>query len=94
MSHPGDQIRQIHQIGQIREILRRIDAEEAGQLDAEASLQASGTLNSLQLLDLINCLEETFAIRIENAEVVPENLDSIAGILRFITAKRGANQVS
>lgn len=71
----------------IRDILRSIDADEASRLAVEASLQQDGGLNSLQLLDLILELERRYGIKVENAEVIPENLDSIAGIARFVERK-------
>ena len=74
----------------IREILRSIDADEASELDSQASFQESGALNSLQLLDLILAIEKEFELAIENAEVIPEHLDSIAGIARFVDNKRSA----
>jgi acyl carrier protein len=34
-------------------------------------------------------LEDQFAIKVEDAEMRPDNLDSIANIVAFVTRKKG-----
>ncbi len=50
----------------------------------------SGVIDSTGVLELISMLEETYGIKVSDTELVPENLDSIAGLARFIRAKTGA----
>lgn len=52
-----------------------------------ASLMQAGVLDSTGVLELIEFLEENFAITVEESETVPANLDSIAGLERYVTAK-------
>lgn len=59
--------------------------------DAE-SLLRSGVLDSTGVLELIEFLESEFAITVEDVETVPDNLDSIAGVVRFVLAKRYAGE--
>lgn len=47
-------------------------------------------LDSTGFLELITYLEETFAIKVGDDEMVPENLDSLDNIARFLARKRGA----
>jgi acyl carrier protein len=47
-------------------------------------------LDSTGFLELVAFLEETFGIKVEDAEMVPENLDSIDNVAAFVTRKRSA----
>jgi acyl carrier protein len=47
-------------------------------------------LDSTGFLELIGHLEETYAIKIADDEMIPENLDSVDSIVAFLTRKRGA----
>jgi acyl carrier protein len=41
----------------------------------------------LGILELISFIEDTFGIKVSDEEILPENLDSIGGISRFILRK-------
>lgn len=56
------------------------------------SLLETGVLDSTGVLELIEFLEMEFDITIEDNETVPDNLGSIAGITRFVAAKRGEDE--
>jgi len=45
-------------------------------------------LDSTGFLELIAFLEQTYAIEVADDEMVPENLDSIDSVVRFIARKR------
>lgn len=45
-------------------------------------------LDSTGFLELIAYLEETFGIRIEDSEMVPENLDSVDHVAAYVGRKR------
>lgn len=49
-----------------------------------------GILDSTGVLELVLFLEETFGIAVEDDEVVPENLDSLDRIERFLDQKMTA----
>jgi acyl carrier protein len=42
------------------------------------------------MLELIMFLENTFDIKLEPQEMVPDNLDSVIRIVRFVTRKTGS----
>ena len=52
------------------------------------SFMEQGILDSTGILELILFLEETFEIKIEDDELVPENLDSLGNIARFVKEKK------
>lgn len=57
--------------------------------DADSFLEHH-VLDSTGFLELITFLEETYAIKVEDDEMVPENLDSLDSIAQFLARKRGA----
>ena len=61
----------------------------AGDLKDNTSFLDSGTVDSTGVLEIIMFLEETYGIKIEPEEMVPENLDSIDRVSDFLTRKLG-----
>ncbi len=51
------------------------------------SLLEQGIIDSTGVLELIMHIESTYDIAVEDDELVPENLDSIANLEHFITSK-------
>jgi len=54
------------------------------------SLIGTGIIDSTGVLELIAHLEGEYDIALDDTELVPENLDSIRNLVRFIETKRGA----
>ncbi|WP_214473701.1 acyl carrier protein [Mesorhizobium sp. dw_380] len=59
-------------------------------LSDTTSLLDEGIVDSTGVLEVIGFLEETFGIIVEDSELLPDNLDSIQAIARFIVRKRGS----
>jgi len=55
----------------------------------EASLLDQGIIDSTGVLELIGFLEDNFGVQVQDAEMVPENLDSVARIVAFVGRKKG-----
>lgn len=55
----------------------------------DISLLDSGIIDSTGVLELVAFLEETYSINVEDEELVPENLDSIASVARYVSSKNG-----
>ncbi len=64
-------------------------AQDLKLSDTESFMQ-NHVIDSTGFLELIAFLEDTFGIRVEDEEMVPENLDSLAAIQAFVARKRGA----
>ena len=60
------------------------------KLSPDDSLIEKGLIDSTGVLELIAFLEQKYAIKIEDSELVPENLDSINALTRFIERKTRA----
>jgi acyl carrier protein len=56
----------------------------------DASFLDAGLIDSTGILELVCFLEKTFAIRVADAEVIPDNLDSINRIAEYVTGKLAA----
>jgi acyl carrier protein len=54
----------------------------------DASLLEHGIIDSTGVLEVIGFIEDTFGITIEDHEMLPDNLDSIERISRFIDRKK------
>ena len=46
-----------------------------------------GIIDSTGVLELVSFLQETYGIRIEDAEMIPENLDSLEKIEKYVGSK-------
>lgn len=55
----------------------------------DASLLDRGIIDSTGVLEVIFFIEDTFGIKVEDSEMLPDNLDSIERIANFIIRKRG-----
>jgi acyl carrier protein len=60
---------------------------DAAQLDVNDSFLDKGIIDSTGILEIIMFLEENFGIKVADSEMLPENLDSIGNIVRFIEKK-------
>jgi acyl carrier protein len=58
-------------------------------LNDEASLLDRGVIDSTGVLEVIFFIEETFGIKVEDSEMLPDNLDSIERIANFVARKKG-----
>lgn len=56
-------------------------------LQEDTSFLYEGIIDSTGILELIFFLEETYSIKIEDDELVPENLDSLNNISKFLEIK-------
>ncbi|HLA86095.1 MAG TPA: acyl carrier protein [Thermoguttaceae bacterium] len=53
-----------------------------------------GLIDSTGVLELVNHLEEAHGIKVEDDDLVPENLDSINRIVQFVASKQMAASTS
>jgi acyl carrier protein len=60
------------------------------RIDDKESLLENGIIDSTGVLELIAFIEETFGIKVEDEEIVPENLDTILDITFFVKQKLSA----
>jgi len=61
-------------------------AEMDGISDTDSFLE-NGIIDSTGVLELVLFLEETYNIKVEDDEIIPENLDSLENIAAYVTSK-------
>jgi acyl carrier protein len=76
----------------VREAIRSFIVEnflfgEDRRIPDDESFLQSGLIDSTGILELVQFIEQTYGITVEDPEMVPENLGSLAGIVAFVTAK-------
>jgi acyl carrier protein len=67
-----------------------LKGESNGNLGNVSSFLEEGIIDSIGVLELVTFIEETYGFRVEDEELVPENLDSINNLVDFINAKLSA----
>ena len=68
----------------VREFLTTQLHKNGRELGAEESLLESGTIDSMGVLQLVAFLEQTYSVKVEDDDLVPENFDTIAAITAFV----------
>jgi acyl carrier protein len=56
-------------------------------LERDVSLFDQGIVDSTGILELINYLEERYGVKVQDGELLPENLDTIGNICAFLDRK-------
>ena len=62
-------------------------SDQKENIDENLSLYEKGIIDSTGVLEVVDFLEETFGIEIEDDELVPDNLDSIKKMSKFVQRK-------
>jgi acyl carrier protein len=53
----------------------------------DTSFLEQGIIDSTGVLELVKWLEDTFEIKVDDTELVPENLDSVNKLTAFLSTK-------
>lgn len=61
--------------------------DDQNALKDSDSFLDSGIIDSTGILEVVMFLEESFGIKVEDEEMVPENLDSIDNLVTFVAKK-------
>lgn len=65
----------------------------AGDLGPDTSLFRTGVIDSFGLFALASFVEERFGVAVGDEDLVPENFDTIARIVRFVAGRQGSPAV-
>ena len=63
-------------------------SDDLAWLADRASLREAGLIDSTGVIELVTFLEEEFGVPVEDEEMLPQNLDSIAALEAFVARKR------
>lgn len=69
----------------VLEFLERAASEARTELpDRDASLFVAGVLDSFSLVDFVTLVEQECGVRIDDADLRPENFDTLAKVEAFV----------
>ena len=78
----------MNEIDKVREfVIEELLYGDGDRLTDETSFYETGLIDSTGILEIISFLEETFNITIEDEELIPENLETIQKIDRYLKRK-------
>jgi acyl carrier protein len=69
-------------------ILSNFYVADPTALQDRSSLLDNGVVDSTGVLEIITFLEANFGITVEDDEMLPENLDSVDNLVRFLSNKQ------
>ncbi|HEX8438838.1 acyl carrier protein [Archangium sp.] len=69
-------------------ILHNFYIANPASLSDESSLLDSGIIDSTGVLELVGFLEHDLGLTVADAELVPENLDTVSRLVAFVERKR------
>lgn len=64
--------------------------EDTSAIAFDDSLLDRGVVDSTGMLEIIMFIEEQLGVKVADEEMIPENLDSVNNIARFVECKRKA----
>ena len=73
-----------------RYIVQNFYVADAEALGDRSSLLDLGIIDSTGVLELIGFIEKEFGVHVEDDEMVPETLDSIAQVAAYVSRKKAA----
>lgn len=75
---------------QVRQfICKNFYVPDPAGLSDTASFLDLGIVDSTGVLEVVAFIEQEFGITVDDAEIVPENFDSIANLVGYVERRRG-----
>ena len=71
----------------LRRFLARSFFVKEDEIGREDSFLDVGIIDSTGVMELVEFLEKRFEIELDDDEIIPENLDSIERIIKFVEGK-------
>jgi acyl carrier protein len=77
--------------GELRGFITERFLSKAGlrSFSDEESFMEKGIIDSTGVLELVEFIEENFGVRVEDEEIIPDNLDSLDKVVTFLRGKTG-----
>lgn len=64
--------------------------DEQSALSNSDSFMEKGIIDSTGILEVLFFLEDELGVKVEDEEMIPENLDSVDNIVAFVNSKKAA----
>ena len=66
--------------------------DDQSELDNSDSFLQRGIIDSTGIMEVMFFIDDQFGVNVEDEEMIPENLDSIANLVAFIDRKRNSQK--
>lgn len=63
--------------------------DDQSKLEDDNSFLETGILDSNGVMEIIFFLEDEYGVAVSQEEMIPENLDSVSRIVKFVESKNG-----
>lgn len=73
---------------QLLTYIESLPRTHSASLQINTTLITSGLIDSLSVIDLVSYAESHFGLKFDNAELIPENFDSVSALATLIVKKR------
>ena len=73
-------------------VVRNFLFGDAADLNDDSSFLETGVIDSTGVLELVGFIESTFGIVVDDADLVPANLDSVNRAVRYVTRKQAERE--
>lgn len=64
--------------------------DDQSELNNDDSLLEKGVIDSTGIMELVFYLEEDFNIKVDDEDIIPENMDSVTRVVNFLNSKQAA----
>ena len=64
--------------------------EDQAALNDDDSFQETRIIDSMGMIQLIQFMEAEYQIKVQDEEMVPEKLDSVTRLVKFVLGKKGS----
>lgn len=64
--------------------------DDESRLSRDMSLIDNGVIDSTGVLELVSFIEESFGVKVDDSELVPDNFDSVARLVSYIQQKQAS----
>lgn len=61
--------------------------DDSFSFNNDCSFLETGIIDSTGILELVSFIEEHYKIKIEDEELIPDNLDSVNNVVKFVNRK-------
>jgi acyl carrier protein len=58
--------------------------------DDDLSFLDQGIVDSMNVLELVNFIEERYGVKVDDRDIVPDNFDSVARLATYVRSKQPA----
>ncbi len=71
-------------------VVRNFLFGDASGLESDSvSLLDSGVMDSIGVMELVGFLEDDLAIEVPDTDLIPDNLDSVDNLVRYVESRQG-----